>query len=128
MKPFSLEEYLKNPNREVVTRSGEPVRIICTDRPARQPIVALVTEEEDNYSDVRTYFANGQFSCDEKSGLDLMFGPVKHEGWINIYKYSDGVRETNGIIYSTELKARDVPPVCGVEHITTIKIEWEEEV
>lgn len=32
MKPFSLKEYLKNPNKKVVTRDREEVRIICTDR------------------------------------------------------------------------------------------------
>lgn len=31
MKPFNLEEYLKNPSRKVVTRDGRNVRIICTD-------------------------------------------------------------------------------------------------
>ena len=29
---FNLEEYLANPNRKVMTRNGDPVRIICTDR------------------------------------------------------------------------------------------------
>lgn len=28
MKQFSLEEYLKNPQRKVITREGLPVRII----------------------------------------------------------------------------------------------------
>ncbi len=31
MKPFNLEEYLKNPNREIVTRDGRNVKIICTN-------------------------------------------------------------------------------------------------
>ena len=31
MNEFSLEEYLKNPERKVVTRDGKNVRIICTD-------------------------------------------------------------------------------------------------
>ena len=29
MKQFSLEEYLKNPSRKVVTRDGEAVKIHC---------------------------------------------------------------------------------------------------
>ena len=45
MKQFSLEEYLKNPDRKVVTRNGLPVRIICTDRKDKWPIVALVTDD-----------------------------------------------------------------------------------
>ena len=31
MKPFSLKEYLKNPARKVVTRKGNPAKIIYTD-------------------------------------------------------------------------------------------------
>ena len=29
MKRFSLDEYLKNPSKKVVTRMGRKVRIIC---------------------------------------------------------------------------------------------------
>lgn len=32
MEQFSLAEYLKNPTRPIVTREGDSVRIICTDR------------------------------------------------------------------------------------------------
>ena len=31
MKQFSLEEYLNNPSKKVVTRDGRDTRIICTD-------------------------------------------------------------------------------------------------
>lgn len=47
MKEFSLEEYLKNPDREVVTRDGRKVRIICTDRKGATPIIALVHNADD---------------------------------------------------------------------------------
>lgn len=49
MKEFSLEEYLKNPDREVVTRYGHKVRIICTDKKNHDshPIIALVETDED---------------------------------------------------------------------------------
>lgn len=48
MKKFNLKEYLANPDKEVITRDGNPVRIICTDREARdnQPVVALVKESD----------------------------------------------------------------------------------
>ena len=43
MKPFNLEEYLKNPDKKVVTRDGRNVRIICTDRrDSVYPIVVLI--------------------------------------------------------------------------------------
>ena len=32
MKQFNLEEYLKDPNKKVVTRDGRNARIVCTDR------------------------------------------------------------------------------------------------
>ena len=31
MEQFSLAEYLKNPNRKIITRGGRSVRIVCTD-------------------------------------------------------------------------------------------------
>lgn len=46
MAKFTLKEYLKNPNRKVITKGGLPVRIICTDVSTTEcsvhcPIVAL---------------------------------------------------------------------------------------
>lgn len=32
MEQFSLEKYIENPSRKVITRRGNPVRIICTNR------------------------------------------------------------------------------------------------
>ena len=41
MRPFNLKEYLKNPNRKVVTRAGKDVRIVCIDKTLDDhPIVA----------------------------------------------------------------------------------------
>lgn len=127
MKEFSLEEYLKNPNREVVTRDGRKVRIICTDRKNHDshPIIALVETDEDDER-VRSFKIDGKWSVDElESNFDLFFAPEKHEGWIIINKYPDGVRDTNGIIYHTKSDIPDITPV-GVKRIATIKIEWEE--
>lgn len=48
MKQFNLSEYLENPSRKVVTRRGNPVRIICWDRQCElynYPIIALVSVE-----------------------------------------------------------------------------------
>ena len=43
MKPFNLEEYLKNPSRKVVTREGIKARVVCTDRKSESfPIIALI--------------------------------------------------------------------------------------
>ena len=42
MKPFSLEEYNKNPNQKVVTRDGRNVTIHCTNYDSNSPIIAQI--------------------------------------------------------------------------------------
>ena len=126
MKEFSLEEYLKNPDREVVTRDGRKVRIICTDRKGDTPIIALIYNENEGQEYGYAFYSDGKYFRAEKDDeLDLFFAPEKHEGWIIINKWPDGERDTNGIIYDTEL---DIPnkPQVGTHRIATIKIEWEE--
>ena len=125
MKEFSLEEYLKNPNREVVTRDGKNVRIICTDRKGDTPIIALVYNANEGQEYGYAFYSDGKFFRDGYDELDLFFAPEKHEGWIIINKYPDGERDTNGIIYHTELDIPDIP-IVGVKRVATIKIEWEE--
>ena len=132
MKPFNLEEYLKNPSKKVVTRDGRDVRIICTDRVSKKgyPLVALVMK--DGHEFVHTYNMYGQFyTADTNHDLDLFFAPEKHEGWVNIYKA--GVqRETLGYlqtryvgssIWPTEEAAKTA---ADPDPIATVKIEWEE--
>ena len=125
MKEFSLEEYLKKPDREVVTRNGRKVRIICTDRKGDTPIIALVYNANEGQEYGYAFYSNGKIFSDRNDELDLFFAPEKHEGWIIINKYPDGVRDTNGIIYHTELDIPDIP-IVGVKRVATIKIEWEE--
>ena len=125
MEKFSLEEYLKNPERKVVTRDGRKVRILCTDRKGYTPIIALVNDANDGQEYGYAFCSDGKFFRDGNDELDLFFAPEKHEGWIIINKYPDGVRDTNGIIYHTKSDIPDIPPV-GVKRVATIKIEWEE--
>lgn len=127
MKQFNLEEYLKNPNKKVVTRDGRNARIICTDRQGGdRQILALCTmsnERENLYS----YFPNGRMylNADADSCMDLFFAPEKHEGWVNLYNLSEG--PYLGRIYSSKEVAEAMSKKCGLQHyIATIKIEWEE--
>ena len=54
MKPFSLDEYLKNPSKKVVTKEGKTVkRILCTDARGNYPVVALI--EEGCYDNALSY-------------------------------------------------------------------------
>ena len=125
MKEFSLEEYLKNPDREVVTRDGRKVRIICTDRKGDTPIIALVHNANEGQEYGYAFYSDGKYFRDGNDELDLFFAPEKHEGWIIINKYPDGVRDTNGIIYHTKSDIPDIP-IVGVKRVATVKIEWEE--
>lgn len=89
MKQFSLEEYLENPQRKVITREGLPVRIICTDKVCddegiQKPIIALV-----NFGDkeiVYPYSSDG-ISSPLLSNLDLFFAPEK-----KVYSFKEGDR------------------------------------
>ena len=74
MKQFSLEEYLKNPSRKVVTRDGRQVRIICTDCKDEFKIVALVYNEEEQKESVECFYENGKYLFDiDNHHLNLFF-------------------------------------------------------
>ena len=120
MKAFSLEEYLKNPSKKVVTRGGRTVkRILCTDARGDYPIVALV--DCGCYDNALSYTKDGGFyASGETSVNDLFFAPEKHEGWVNVYRDFDGLM--CGSVFATEEDAK-----CNAKTaIATIKIEWEE--
>lgn len=45
MKPFNLNDYLKDPSQKLITQNGESVRILCTDKEGNNyPIVALLKD------------------------------------------------------------------------------------
>ena len=127
MKPFNLEEYLKNPNKKVVTRDGRDVRIICTDRVSEKgyPLVVLVMK--DGHEFVHTYNMYGQFyTADTNHDLDLFFAPEKYEGWINVYRDRDtGTVSFGAILYTSREEAEEVGKT-DVYYAATAKIEWEE--
>lgn len=142
MKQFNLEEYLKNPDREVVTRDGHKVRIICTDRKNHDssPIIALVETDEDNEK-VRSYKIDGKWSIDGLvNSFDLFFAPTKHEGWINLpallpEEQGDLPHPFKIPVFETEAKARMAREnierfrikIEDNAHYYSVKIEWEEE-
>ena len=118
MKAFSLEEYIKNPNRKVVTRNGRSARIICTDAKGNYPIVALI--EEGGYDNALSYTKDGKLYVGETNDYDLFFASEKHEGWVNVYRDFDDVM--CGSVFATEEDAK-----CNAKTaIATVRIEWEE--
>ena len=120
MKQFSLEEYLKNPSKKVVTRDGRSARIRCTDRiDPYFPIVALISTESGE--DIVEYTSNGLHWLGAKTDYDLFFAPEKHEGWVNIYPGPF----TGVVVYKSEEDAKHCAN-ANAKLIATVKIEWEE--
>ena len=119
MKQFSLEEYLKNPSRKVVTRDGRSVKIHCTNYYANQAIIAEIEGLGVSYA----FDIDGTFSYGN-SPNDLFFATEKHEGWVNVFNNncSDCVGTR---IFKSKEDAEDVGEICN-DYITTVKIEWEE--
>ena len=122
MEQFSLEKYLENPSRKVITRDGRNARIICTDAKNNYPIVVLIETPDGRERQPCGYKKDGTYIIGEKLSCDLFFAPEKHEGWINVYEEGTN-RYLDGCICSTEEEAKKIR---GYGYITTIKIEWEE--
>ena len=119
MKPFNLEEYLKNPSKKVVTREGRTVKIYCTNFSSCQPIIAEIEGHNSSHS----FTQDGKYYIDDRnSSYDLFFVPEKHEGWANVYK-SESDWSLGTSIWQTEEEAKKW--VGAADYVTTIKIEWE---
>ena len=127
MRPFNLEEYLKNPSKKMVTRSGYNARIICTDRKdADYPIIALVSRESIEKESTLYYTKEGRFYVNGLSEYDLFFVAERREGWINIYKGADGNSYVgDSYIFKSEENAEKTG-MTDKDYIGAIKIEWEE--
>ena len=124
MKEFSLEEYLKNPNREVVTRDGRKVRILCTDRKGDTPIIALVHDANDGQEYGYAFYSDGKFFRDGNEESDLFFAPRKNTDYINLYH--DECVYFLGAVYTSEEYAKNIAK-GNDQYITTIKVEREED-
>ena len=126
MEQFSLDKYLENPSRKVVTRNGRNVRIICTDKKGFDyPIVALIENKLEGFEGVLYYTKDGKYIANESSDSDLLFAPEKHEGWVNIYKSPVKGAVYTGNIHNSKEEAENDRYRDG-NYVTTIKIEWEE--
>ena len=123
MKPFSLEEYLKNPFRKLITRDKRKARIICTNKKGNYPIIALI-EKNVNNEIANYYYEDGRTSHELTNNLDLFFASEKKEGWVNVFK-TDIDMFKSGRIYNSETEAKE-SVVCDEKYVDTVKIEWEE--
>ena len=120
MEQFSLEKYLANPSRKVVTRDGCPVRILCTDRKSYNVEIVGLIMSDTGIESIFTWTQQGKQYLNMDTPNDLFFAPEKHTGWVCILRgfardyYTDG-------IFDSEEKAKE-----RGGSIATVKIEWEE--
>ena len=126
MKKFSLDEYLKNPSRKIVTRDGHNARIISTDRksPTGHNIVVLLDYGSEEISTTCNNNGETEFCSPFQSKGDLFFASEKREGWVNIYKYNSKIT-TGSLVYNTKEEAESAKGNRS-DYISTVKVEWEE--
>lgn len=129
IKQFSLEEYLNNPQRKVITRDGRNVRIVCTDRRdlSIKPIAALITIPNGDEI-IKTYWENGVATQGyEDNPNDLFFATEKKTRWLNVYtddEYERGCHFSGGIFNTKEEALEHIS--SRYTYADTVKIEWEE--
>lgn len=124
MRQFNLNEYIINPNIEIITRDGRKARVICTNKKGEYPVAALVEAGGDS-EDVISVTKDGRYTNCVNS-RDLFFAPEKHEGWINICKCMNG---ENCIGNYRIFKSKEDAENVGMnrdDYVATVKIEWEE--
>ena len=124
MEQFSLEKYLANPSRKVVTRDGRNARIICTDAMGDYPLIALVEALDSTAEQAYSFTSKGSYYTSITSDNDLFFAPEKHEGWINIYRNEDEDYYKGMVIFSSKEDAIEKGRRFS-DYITTTKIEWK---
>lgn len=127
MKQFNLSEYLENPSREIVTRDGRSVRIVCVnaniiDDGNTYPIVALV-KKEDNTDVPASFTNNGVYFVGEEDVFDLFFKSIQKEGWTNVYRNGNNAIVTD-TVFETKEEALNRKSIHG--YVDTILIKWEE--
>lgn len=108
--PFDLSK--AKAGRKVYTRDGKTARIVDFGSKGTRPIVALVTEDEEEVP--YKYNTDGSYNCSQiQSDYDLFLASEKVEGWINI---------NAGIIpYETKEEAKK----HSNRESRQIKVSWE---
>ena len=124
MKQFNLQEYLANPNRQVVTRDGRKVtRFLCTDAKILFPIIALVEATPGSTMEcLRTYTKDGTFFIDQISPNDLFFAPTIVKRWGIVYRKAERLFDTR----EEAEKWMEEADEGEKEFCSVCKVEWEE--
>lgn len=125
MKPFNLEE--AKAGKPVCNRMGNDVRIICDNKKdsTGYSIIALhLTCENDNEL-IISHTRDGKLTNSGTSPYDLFMKSEKKEGWVNIYKDSNGTYKNSILIHSSKEDAIKERYLID-NYIDTVKIKWEE--
>ena len=123
LEQFNLQEYLKNPSRQIVNREGNPARIICTDKKGNDyPVIALITED-DGKEYVDHFTEDGFYAKGEINSQDLLFSVEKKEGWVNLYKNLFNNVIAGSVVYHKKELAESCKEFDG--YIGTVRVEWE---
>lgn len=123
MKQFNLEEFKKNQNRKIVTRSGRPVRILCTDAKGDCPVFGLALGV-DNCEFPIMCSSIGETEFEED---DLFFDTVTNEGWVNLYRTKSEMITFGYFRKTIEDAIKEIDNKSNdCRHIATVKISWEE--
>ena len=128
MKPFNLEEYLKNPLREIVTRDGKKVKIHCTNYWKYNNEKPLIIAEVEGIGFSESFNEDGTYYNTFESKKDLFFAPKKYEGWIHIFRDSGKDINIMGRYTSNPYDSEEKAIAIGrttKSYVATIKIEWE---
>ena len=128
MKPFDLKIYISKPNLEIITREGNPAKIIYTNRKGynAKPIIALITIPNGTEV-IKTYWENGietQGYTDNPN--DLFFKPVKRIGWINIYNPPNSLCNYISSDINSDKELAKEGAIKDNSYIGTIQIEFED--
>ena len=120
MKQFNLQEYLANPSRQVVTRNGRKVRIICTD--FDNPDFPVVGEINGHKWPI-SFTTNGEAIKGSQQCTDLFFAPTIVKRWGIVYRKSERLFDTREEAEKWMEEADEgEKKFCSV-----CKVEWEEE-
>ena len=129
MVKFSLEEYLKDTSRKVVTRCGEEVKIKCTDMDGANGlvIVGLVRSYRTGKEVPMSWTKEGQYNpLAGDSFYDIFFKEdkklIERKGWVNVYKSPGGEIILGGVRKSKE----EAEQIGQRDSIDTIEISWKE--
>lgn len=128
MEQFTLEKYLADPTRKVVTRDGEDVRILCIDRnDSVYPIVALVKYDEKE--SIIEYTTRGEYITGKNrpDSRDLFFAPNKQSRWVYMCRgtHIDGAHWE---VVSQAFTCKEAATECMEknEGFALTEITWEE--